>query len=143
MKNKYSLVTVKSRYCDFLRRYDNRVSYNSNNKEIRPFVGVLFEINNVRYFAPLSSPKPKHLKMKNTIDFYKIDSGKLGAINFNNMIPIPDTEFTFIDTTKPCLTSTELKYQTLLKNQIYWLNRDGISLNSRAEQLYNDRKIIN
>ena len=78
--------------------------------------------------------------MKNTIDFYKIDSGKLGAINLNNMIPIPDTEFTFIDTTAPCLTDTELKYQNLLRNQIYWLNRDGISLRARAEKLYNDRK---
>ena len=53
--------------------------------ELRPFVGVLLEINKCKYFAPLSSPKPKHIKMKNQVDFYKIDSGKLGAINLNNM----------------------------------------------------------
>ena len=28
--------------------------------------------------------------MHNTIDFYKIDGGKYGAINFNNMFPVPD-----------------------------------------------------
>ena len=83
------LVTVNSKYCEYLRQYDYRVSFNSNEKETRPFVGILFEINEIKYFAPLSSPKPKHQKMKNTIDFYKIDSGKLGAINFNNMIPVP------------------------------------------------------
>lgn len=38
------------------------------------------------YFAPLSSPKPKHLKLKSKLDFLKIDNGKLGAIN--NMLPV-------------------------------------------------------
>ena len=49
----------------------------------------------MKYFAPLSSPKQKHLKMKNDIDFYKLSNGKLGAINFNNMIPVPDGSYTF------------------------------------------------
>ena len=82
------LVRVNSDYCDYLRKFDNKVAYNKNQKELRPFVGVLFIIGNMEYFAPLSSPKAKHLKMKNTMDFFKIDNGKLGAINFNNMIPV-------------------------------------------------------
>ena len=68
MDRNYNLVTVSSRYCEYLRKYDYRVSYNSNEKNTRPFVGVLFEINEYKYFAPLSSPKPKHLTMKNNID---------------------------------------------------------------------------
>lgn len=50
----YKLVIVDTSYCDFLRKYDYRVSYNANEKELRPFVGVLFTINNCKYFAPLS-----------------------------------------------------------------------------------------
>lgn len=57
-------------------------------KELRSFIGIVFEINNCEYFASLSSPKEKHLKMHNTLDFVKIDNGKFGAINFNNMMPI-------------------------------------------------------
>lgn len=58
-------------------------------------MGVLFEINSCKYFAPLSSPKAKHMLMKNQIDFYKIDRGKLGAINLNNMIPVIDGEYKY------------------------------------------------
>lgn len=136
MMETYKLVTVKSKYCDYLRKYDYRVSFNAKEKELRPFVGVLFEIDNMKYFAPLSSPKEKHLKMKNTVDFYKIDGGKLGAINFNNMIPIPETEYEYIDTNVPCLTNTEKKYQEMLKDQLRWLNRDGKGLKIKAKTLY-------
>lgn len=58
----------------------------------------------MKYFAPLSSPKQKHLKMKNDIDFYKLSNGKLGAINFNNMIPVPDGSYTLIGTKTQSLT---------------------------------------
>lgn len=48
------LVRVDSDYCDYLRKFDKRVIYNMDNKEIRPFIGVLFKVNNYEYFAPLS-----------------------------------------------------------------------------------------
>ena len=88
MKSKLMLVRLNSNYCDYLRQFDNKVPYNYNEKELRPFIGVLFRIDNLMYFAPLSSPKAKHLKLKSKLDFLKIDNGKLGAINFNNMLPV-------------------------------------------------------
>ncbi len=51
----------------------------------------------MKYYAPLTSPKPKHLKMKNGKDFRKINGGQYGAINFNNMIPVPDSALLLID----------------------------------------------
>lgn len=39
-------------------------------KELRPFLGVLFNIEKFEYFAPLSSPKKKHKNMKNMLDFF-------------------------------------------------------------------------
>ena len=86
MKKKLVLVKLDSNYCDYLRNFDDKVPYNYGNKENRPFIGVLFEVGDCKYFAPLSSPKPKHLKLKTKIDFLKIDDGKLGEINFNNML---------------------------------------------------------
>ena len=56
-------------------------------KNKRPYIGVLFEIDRKKYLAPLSSPKPKHLTMKNSLDFVKINQGKFGVINLNNMFP--------------------------------------------------------
>lgn len=88
MKEKILLVRIDSKYCDYLRKFDDKVPYNYDKKQLRPFVGVLFKVNNCSYFAPLSSPKPKHIKLKNKLDFLKIDDDKLGAINFNNMLPV-------------------------------------------------------
>ena len=102
-------------YCNYLRQYDDKVPYNYDKKKLRPFVGVLLEVNNCMYFAPLSSPKPKHLKLKAKIDFLKIDHGKLGAINFNNMLPVTENNIIKIDLRKKGLPIPEQKYIKLLQ----------------------------
>lgn len=62
-------------------------------KENRPFVGIIVICDNKKYCVPLSSPKPKHEKMKNDVDFTKIiDNEKIiGVLNFNSMIPVNDS----------------------------------------------------
>jgi len=134
---KFKLVRVDTKYCDYLRSFDNKVAYNKNEKELRPFVGILFTINDCEYFAPLSSPKPKHLKMKNTIDFFKIENGKLGAINFNNMIPVTKDNYKIIYLNKKTSTLKEKKYQELLKDQLEWLNANYIQVRNKSYKLYN------
>ncbi len=136
MKNKLLLVRIDTEYCNYLRTFDSRVPCNYNEKELRPFIGVLFKIGRIMYFAPLSSPKPKHLKMKTTMDFLKIDNGKLGAINFNNMLPVRKKNIIEIDLDKDPLTKAEEKYTKLLKEQIYWLNRNDEKLYNRSKKLH-------
>lgn len=125
MKDRLLLVRVDSEYCNYLRTFDEKVPYNLGEKELRPFIGVLFEVDKCKYFAPLSSPKPKFLQMKNKIDFLRIDNGKLGAINFNNMIPVKLDNIIIIDLNRECITKAESKYQNLLKDQLTWLNRNN------------------
>ena len=60
--------------------------------------------------------------MKNTLDFFKIKDGELGAVNFNNMIPVNESNYSLVDLNKETLTVAELKYQKLLKEQLNWLN---------------------
>ena len=112
------LVKVNSNYCDYLRRFDCRVSYNKDRKELRPFVGILFTIRDYEYFAPLSSPKQKHLKMKTTLDFFKIKNCELGAINFNNMIPVKSENYELVDLDSKTRSLTERKYRKLLREQL-------------------------
>ena len=131
------LVRINTKYCDYLRKFDNRVAYNKNEKELRPFIGVLFTIDDMEYFAPLSSPKPKHLKMKNTIDFFKIDDGKLGAINFNNMIPVSENNYNIIYFDKKALSVKDKKYEQLLRDQLNWLNENYIQVKNKSSKLYN------
>lgn len=134
--NNLILVRLDSKYCDYLRQYDKLVPYNFDKKKLRPFIGVLFEVNNCKYFAPLTSPKEKHKKMNTTLDFLKLDNGKLGAIIFNNMLPVTNKNIIKLDLDKECLTKAEAKYIKLLKEQIYWLNRNDEKLYNRSKKLY-------
>lgn len=131
------LVRLNSEYCDYLRQFDNRVPYNYDRKKLRPFVGILFEVNGFKYFAPLSSPKPKHKTMKTTLDFFKISNGDLGAINFNNMLPVTDKNIIELDLDKECSTRNEEKYIKMLKEQLFWLNRNDDKIYDRSKKLYN------
>ncbi len=60
MYRKFKIVKIDSKYCDYLRNFDEKVIYNAFDKELRPFIGVLFIVGKYEYFAPLSSPKEKH-----------------------------------------------------------------------------------
>lgn len=136
----FKLVKIDYKYCDFLRKSDNRVPYNKGTKELRPFVGILFKIDDKEYFAPLSSPKEKHLKMKNYIDFFKIDNGILGVINFNNMIPVTKNNYEIINLNDTNLDIKDKKYQELLKNQLSWLNKNSTTVRKKAKKLYDKYK---
>ena len=50
MIRNFKIVKVDHKYCDYLRQYDNRVSYNAGTKELRQFIGVLFTVEGCEYF---------------------------------------------------------------------------------------------
>ena len=74
--------------------------------------------------------------MRNTIDFFKIQNGALGAVNFNNMIPVKEENYQLIDLDKETLTKLEMKYQKLLKEQLAWLNQNYIQVKNKSFKLY-------
>ena len=115
----FSFYMVDAAYCDYLRKSDPCVPYTMERKSIQPFVGIVFSVHNVRYYAPLTSPKSKHLHMKNQIDFLKIKGGEWGAINFNNMIPVHPgnlikVEMKIYETD----SQQDIAYKNLLSNQL-------------------------
>ena len=76
---------------------------------------------------------------KTAIDIWLIDEGKLGVINFNNMIPCPIEELTEL-----LPTVKEEKYKKLLENQISSINKDReliLKKITRFHQQYN-KKIL-
>ncbi len=137
MYKKIKIVKVDSDYCNFLRKYDDKVSYNAGNKELRPFVGILFTVNNCEYFAPLSSPKPKHIKLKNTLDLIKINDGIYGVVNFNNMIPVTNNNYTEFDLNKKTNGKNEQYRIQLLNNQLRWLTSNKKDIYQKSKILYN------
>jgi protein AbiQ len=131
------LYRTDSDYCEFLRKVDTRVPYIQDEKAMRPFVGILLTVNGLDYFAPLTSPKPKHKNMKNQIDFLKIYGGEWGAINFNNMIPIHSSCLTVVDMKiSPADSKADADYKNLLVNQLSWCNSNKAGILARATKLY-------
>lgn len=132
-----SFYTVDPEYCDYLRAYDPKVPHTMEKKSSRPFVGIIFSINNCNYYAPLTSPKEKHIRMKNQVDFMKINGGKWGAINYNNMIPVNDFSVKKIDME---IHENDLPdvivYKSLLINQLSWCNAHRTEILKQAEKLY-------
>lgn len=137
--NKLNFYTVNQEYIKYLSQFDNRIEKSYDEKARRPFIGIVLEVEDSLYFAPFTSPKPKHKNMKNTIDFFKIDNGDLGAINFNNMIPIPFEQCVKIDVDN----EKNISYRNLLYKQIRWCNehKNVEMILHRAETLY--KKVIN
>lgn len=137
MTTNLKLAKISTKYCDYLRNFDSKVPYNKEQKELRPFVGVLFKISNMEYFAPLSSPKPKHLKMSNSLDFFKIKNGELGAVNFNNMIPVTSLNYEIIEFKNFKVNNrNDRRYLSLLKNQLMWLNYNKEKVYKKSKTLY-------
>ena len=62
MSKMLKIYYLDDKYINYLRQFDEKVAYNKN--QTRPYVGVVYTFNGFNYFAPLSSPKPKHLLMK-------------------------------------------------------------------------------
>ncbi|WP_296685358.1 type III toxin-antitoxin system ToxN/AbiQ family toxin [Treponema sp. UBA3813] len=124
---------IKDDFITFLRQFDQKVPDNKN--ESRPYVGVVLEIETIKYYAPFTSPKLKHKKMKNGKDFRKINNGIYGAINFNNMIPVLASALIEID----IANITDVKYRRLLQNQYNYIKADESAILRTAETL---RKMI-
>ena len=120
---------IKDSYIDYLRKYDTKVAENKH--ESRPYIGVVLEIHEYKYYVPFSSPKEKHKHMKNNLDFRKIEHGKLGAINFNNMIPVIDSEII------PIVFSevTDINYRKLLTKQYNAVQKDIDNITKTAARL--------
>ena len=136
MYNKFKIVMVDSKYCDYLRKFDSKVPYNALDKKLRPFLGILFMVNDIEYFAPLSSPKEKHKTLKNTLDLIKIKDGELGVINFNNMIPVKKDNYSEYDFDKNDVGIQDKKRNELLKDQLRWITKQHKSVMDKSYILY-------
>lgn len=119
-------------YCNYLSYYEPKIPYVKDEKQNRPFIGVVLCVNGKNFFAPLTSPKQKHIEMKDMQDFLKIDNGKLGGINLNNMMPIPRRYLNKINIEN----IKDIKYRKMLLNQLNWINRNMLRINNRARNLY-------
>lgn len=138
---------INEKYTDYLRKhFEPRIpqtDYGSD--KLKPFFGSLFSCDDIVYVTQVTSPKPRHSKLKQSLDFYKIYDGSklISCVNLNYMFPVPkdeleDLEYKNIDNYVTFRdTAARSKYIQLLRFELSEINK--LSLDKKAVMLYNHR----
>ena len=134
MKTNIRIYEVKSEYIKYLSNYQSHIFAQADGKDKRKYIGIVFEIKGLKYFAPLSSYKDKHKKMKEGVDFIKIKD--YAVINLNNMIPVPVSQIVDIDINR----EKDPSYKYLLQAESREVNRQKNRIRKNAEIVYSHKK---
>lgn len=129
---------VDSAYVNYLIPYAPHLFHNSKKGQAnkRKYIGIVLQVNDTDYFAPLSSFKPKHTTMKDGLDFIKIKN--YAVINLNNMFPVPVGEYTYVDIGG----IKDPAYRSLLLAEYRFIKSIQEKIRKNATTLYN-HKITN
>jgi protein AbiQ len=129
------LYTIETDYIEHLKKFQSHIWDNEDNNRLRPYVGVVLNVGDHKYYAPLSSPKPKHEKMQDRLDFIRLEyKGKLiAALNLNNIIPVDDELVTLIDIDK----IEDKRYKELLNVEMIDIRRKRAVILKNANSIYN------
>ena len=116
---KLDFYLIDNKYIDYLSKYDKHIAYNKDFK--RPYIGIVFEINNYSYFAPMFSPKEKHKKYRDNYSFFRIydikNKKSLGIIRFSDMIPVPSKYISLLN-----YNECKIGYKRMLSEQYSFIN---------------------
>jgi len=138
--------SIDKDYISFLKNYDSRIpNIDYGNNGYKPFFSPLFEKDGLVYVTQVFSKKPRHLKMKESIDFVKIfdktNKKLISVINLNYMFPVPKSEiievkYKNIDNFRTFSSLDEKnKYINLLKYEMKVINNKNIQ--AQALKVYN------
>lgn len=141
MQTDFKLYKVDMKYIRNLHNIDDKVLSVSPQagKDNRVFVGIVVICSGQNYCIPLSSPKEKHKRMRNSMDFSKIEMGGklLGVLNFNLMIPIEEAQLQPIDLTiKKRDRADIVQYKKLCQQELDWCHTNSETICNKANVLY-------
>lgn len=133
MNRRLRIYEIKSEYIQYLANYQKHIFLQTDGRDKRKYIGVVLEVNELNYFAPLSSYKDKHKKMRETVDLIKIKD--YAVINLNNMIPVPADQIIELDINK----EKDLSYRYLLQAESREVNRQKGRIRKNAETVYSHK----
>lgn len=147
-KNKLRWYIADKEYVKYLKQFEEKVENIEYSEKLKPYIGILININGFDYYVPISSVKEKHYKMSNRMDFVKIIQKEkiIGVLNLNNMIPISDNnvkqlKYEQIEEYREFKTEEEKRlYISFLSFELALINRNAEKIIKNANDLYNEKK---
>lgn len=142
MNNKrLNLYHIDMKYIRNLHKIDSHVMSVSPQigKDTRVFLGIIVMCHGQKYCIPISSCKPKHIHIRDKIDFSKIydDNKPVAVLNFNNMIPVEDAQLIPVDIKIRNNDPPQLKkYKRLCQKEIEWCRHHHHDIINKANVLY-------
>lgn len=139
--NRLNLYHVDIKYIRNLHKIDDNVMSVSpqTGKNTRTFIGIIIICGMQKYCVPLTSIKPKHLHMRDKIDFTKIYDGSkpIAALNFNNMIPVCESQLIPVDLKIRKNDPPHIRnYKKLCQKEIEWCRTHQCEISNKANVLY-------
>ena len=126
--SQFKFYEVDKEYVKFLQRHEGKIpniSYDTNDKFV---CGVLFDINGMKYFAPISS----FTKQQKTNVLIKSASGKIiSSVRLSFMFPIPEQLVRVKDFSKE-----EYRYKRLLMEELDFCNKNSHKIVKKALYIY-------
>ena len=126
------LYSVSDDYINYLLTIDRNVMFNKD----RPYAGLLFELNEQKWYAPLTSFKEGNNYKPSYIWLYAVhdkdDGNKITAyIKFRSMIPVADCAIKLFD-----LDIKGQKYKDLLLKQHFSIKSDKDKVVKKAQTYF-------
>jgi len=147
------LYSISDEYINYLRKKFPRVYSNKENRRVhtRKYLGVVIEIEEHKYYIPLSSPKDKHdyimvdgkkTVCKDSLIVMRIVSGTgeekelKGTLQIGTMIPVPDDVVELYDVGN----EPDQAYKDLVNEEMIYIRKNAKKIMKNAKILYRKRK---
>lgn len=143
------LYMVTDEYINYLRKFDNRVYDNKENKRkvMRKYLGIVLKINDLNYYIPMSSPKSNDYKSNEIrksiipiiriISYDEIDSIPIlkGTLRISNMIPVPNSELILYEPKN----EKNKNYKILVEKELEFIRKNENMIKKYANILYKQK----
>lgn len=126
--DKLIFYAINPDYLDYLRNVDSKVPECVESGHTKPFCGIVLEINNQKFYAPISSFNQN----QQTNFIIKDGERPISSIRFCFMIPVPDEVLTRIDFSKE-----EPNYRALLEKEYRYCKQNIDTIRKKAQRVYN------
>ena len=157
-KPKFNFYILNEEYMSPLQKSDNQVQRSTKDKSTRPYVGIVLNVKNRLYFAPLSSAKKlsndldpeerkRELKRQKNIEQNRMsikildDNNKhLSNVIIGKMIPVPESQIKEIVINDFLGSSNKVDhdYGMLLKKEFLAINKLKNDIEKTAQSFYKE-----
>lgn len=131
MNDKLYFYEVSPKYIEYLKQFEYKIPNIIYDDREKFLAGVLFEINNLKYFAPVSSFN----KQQRTNFLIKAGDYPVGSIRLSFMFPVPDSAIRLKN-----FENETSDYKKLVNLEYRYCNKYRYAIRKKAKDIYSLQK---